>query len=487
MRGRRLLVTTLAALLALAAPQAASAHASLYDYKFPLPLWVFLLGGAFAVLASAPAAALAVRSGADWTSRSFYRFVAPLHLGVIGTVVATVLLLDGLVGGLFGSPLFVANPLTLLFWVDFWVGLGVVCALVGNVFDFVSPLSAAGRALERALAQRGVAVRRYPERLGVWPSVVLLLGWSWTELVWLHGDHPLDIAVILLLYFAAQLVAMAVFGTEVWLARGELFTVLARTFARFAPLELYVADAEHECRAERCYPAGERIGCPSCWLDAPREQRGLRRRAYGAGIRREPTLGPGGAAFVVTLLATVVFDGFRGTNLYLDFQDSINWGASTYNSIGSVTMLIVVSGFALAYIAFCALTSLREDGGLVATTQRYAPTLIPIASVYFIAHYFVYWFQLGQLSLGNFADPFEREWVPDYDVWVTVPSGVIWAVQVALIVWGHVVAVIEAHRISLTVHRRPHQALLAQSPIVVLMVAYTFAGLWILGRALSGG
>jgi prolyl-tRNA synthetase len=30
-------------------------------------------------------------------------------------------------------------------WVDFWVGLGIVTALVGNAWDFVSPLSAAGR------------------------------------------------------------------------------------------------------------------------------------------------------------------------------------------------------------------------------------------------------------------------------------------------------------------------------------------------------
>jgi hypothetical protein len=122
-------------------------------------------------------------------------------------------------------------------------------------------------------------------------------------------------------------------------------------------------------------------------------------------------------------------------------------------------MLIVVSGFALAYIAICAAASLREERSIVRTAQRYAPTLIPIAAVYFIAHYFVYWFQLGQISLGNFADPFEHEWVPDYTVWITVPAGVIWTVQVALIVWGHVVAVIEAHRVSLSVHRQPRTAL----------------------------
>lgn len=59
--------------------------------------------------------------------------------------------------------------------------------------------------------------------------------------------------------------------------------------------------------------------------------------------------------------------------------------------------------------------------------------------------------------------------------------------QVALIVWGHVVAVIEAHRVSLDMHRRPSAAFVAQTPLVLLMVAYTFAGLWVLGTSLSGG
>jgi hypothetical protein len=34
-------------------PNLGAAHVSLYNYKFPLPLWVFLTGGALGVLASA--------------------------------------------------------------------------------------------------------------------------------------------------------------------------------------------------------------------------------------------------------------------------------------------------------------------------------------------------------------------------------------------------------------------------------------------------
>jgi hypothetical protein len=82
--------------------------------------------------------------------------------------------------------------------------------------------------------------------------VVLLLAWSWTELVWTQGDRPRVIALILILYFVAQLLGMAIYGSEVWLARAELFSVHARTFARFAPLEFYVRGFEGSCRALRC-------------------------------------------------------------------------------------------------------------------------------------------------------------------------------------------------------------------------------------------
>ncbi len=139
--------------LSLIAPSAASAHAvSGIDYRFPLPIWLFALAAGVAVLASAPAAMFAVRGEHTWTGGDFYGRVSRLHLGTIGLVVFTLALADAVVGGLFGPTDFFENPVTIVVWIDFWVGLGIVSGLVGNVWDFVSPLSAAGRALERRLA-----------------------------------------------------------------------------------------------------------------------------------------------------------------------------------------------------------------------------------------------------------------------------------------------------------------------------------------------
>ena len=483
---RRLMLVAAVTGAALVAPAAASAHVANVEYKFPLPIWLYALAGGLAVLVSAPAAALAVRGRSDRTSRDFYPAVARFHLGTVGLLVASLLLIVGLLGGAFGDPIsFTANPLTLLVWVDFWVGLGLVSALVGNVWDFVSPLSWAGRALDRGFSRRGLAARHYPDWLGLWPSVLLLLGWSWAELVWSHGDRARDLLALVVAYLFLQLLAIAVFGAERGLAHGELFTVFARTLARFAPVELYVRSPEGECPAGRCAAEGERTGCPACWLAAQREDRGLRLRPYGSGVRREGALPAGGGAFVVATLATVVFDGYHSTSAYSTAVDRLfPHQPAGSEAVGTLAMIVIVAAFVLAYLVVCAVVSRYEERDPFATAARYAPALIPIAAVYFIAHYFLYWFYIGQLTPGTIADPFEREWVADYQPWSGIPGAAVWWLQVGLIVWGHVVAVLEAHRISLERHRQPRVALATQLPLVLLMVGYTFSGLWVLGQSL---
>ena len=475
--------------VSLAVPSAASAHAvSGIDYRFPLPIWLFALAAGVAVLASAPAAMFAVRSNTSWAGGDFYGSIRRLHLGTIGLVVFTLALIDVLVGGLFGPKDFFENPATIVVWVDFWVGLGIVTALVGNAWDFVSPLSAAGRALERALAFRGAGAVRYPERLGLWPATALVLLWSWMELVWDPAKEPLTLTVIILAYIALQLVAMAVFGTEVWLARGELFTVVARTLARFAPVELFVRRPAGVCRANRCVEE-ERVNCPSCWLDADPEDRGMRLRTYGSGVRREPTLGTGGGTFVLALLATVVYDGFSQTQKYVDleswFLDRSTWLAVHETLLDSLIMVAVVGAFALAFLLVVTAVSRLEATSVTDAARRYAPTLIPIAAVYFVSHYFLYLIYASQFTWAAVADPFGREWVPDATPWTGVPGSLVWYIQVALIVWGHIVAVFEAHRVSLGVHVNARRAVMAQVPLILLMVGYTFTGLWVLGQVLA--
>ena len=488
MNTRRLMVVLLVCLgAALAAPATAFAHVANIEYRFPLPVWLYGVAGAFVVLVSAPAAVLAVRREPRVGKRNLYPTVSRFFPTRVLRAVALALLVWVIVTGLMRKTIGLENPAVLIVFVDFWVGLGVVSALVGNVWDFVSPFRTIGNWLDGALARRGMEGRVYPAGLGLTPAFVQLLVFAWIELIWKDGDEPRTLGLLVLAYCIVQIVGMAVFSTEIWLSRAELFTVFARVMARTAPFEFYVR-ASDDCRAGRCYDTPERIGCISCFEDATSGDRGLRLRPYGAGILREPPLGPGGGAFVVALLATVVYDGLRGTGQYARLERRIVEAVPDLRSAeelrGTITMILVVGAFAAVYLLACSLASLFEEGGIVDVAERYAPTLIPIAAVYFIAHYILYLFYAGQLTPAVVIDPTGRDFL-EYRPWTGVPGSVVWTIQLGLIVVGHVIAVMQAHRVAQPLHRTRRGLLLAQVPLLSLMVLYTFTGLWVLGQALN--
>jgi hypothetical protein len=70
---------------------------------------------------------------------------------------------------------------------------------------------------------------------------------------------------------------------------------------------------------------------------------------------------------------------------------------------------------------------------------------------------------------------------------VIVPADWVWHSQVALILAGHVVSVYLAHARAVELFPRTRQAVLSQLPMLVLMVAFTAAGLWILSLPIASG
>jgi len=443
------------------------AHAAPISYKFPLPIWLYVLAGGAAVLLSAPAAALAVNDRAPEERSGPDLYASVRWLGTPLVVLATLLLIVALAGGLFSttdeSKEFFENPMTVLTWVDFWVGLGIVSWLVGDVWERLSPLNVAARFLDGVLARHAIQPFRYPERVAQWPAVALLLAWSWLELIWGPAKEPRTLALLVLAYILATLVGCALFGAEAWLGNVELFSVLARTLSRFSPLEL-------------------RPFVPEDWAASAVEDRHARLRLYGAGLRTDPPLPAAGGAFVLAALATVVFDGWSQTDRFGSFQqwfyDRWSYLAVHTGLLQTLSMLAVVVVFVGAYLLIT-----RGEA------RAYAPTLIPIAAVYFAAHYFAYLLIAGQATLGVVVDPFGRSWNPgglgEYDLWKGIaPAALVWWIEIVLIVGGHASGVFAAHRQAL--HRTSRsRALRAGAPLVGLMVLYTVAGLWVLAQQLK--
>ena len=96
------------------------AHAAPINYKFPLPIWLYVAAGGAAVLLSAPVAALAISEGParEWRGTDLYPLARRLRLGAAARFVVALLLAVGLIGGLFSttaqSAEFFENPITVL-------------------------------------------------------------------------------------------------------------------------------------------------------------------------------------------------------------------------------------------------------------------------------------------------------------------------------------------------------------------------------------
>lgn len=118
--------------------------------------------------------------------------------------------------------------------------------------------------------------------------------------------------------------------------------------------------------------------------------------------------------------------------------------------------------------------------------------MLPIALVYNIAHYYTLFLIQGQSLIPRLSDPFNFGWNLIGTVNYTPNVGIIgasfiWNSQVSFIILGHIAAVYLAHVIALKIFSHQKRAVISQIPMLILMVAYTVTGLWILSQPLTIG
>ena len=116
-------------------------------------------------------------------------------------------------------------------------------------------------------------------------------------------------------------------------------------------------------------------------------------------------------------------------------------------------------------------------------------TLIPIALAYLTAHYFsLFVFQEQAQFTYLLSDPLGN----GSDYFGTAGSGIdyglisatgVWYVQVAALVAGHVTALTLAHDKAIAVYKDARLAALSQRWMLLVMVAFTCLGLFLLSQS----
>jgi hypothetical protein len=428
----------------LAAPSAVLGHALSATYASRLPLAVYLAGAAATVALSfifvlvRDVRAERPTIGADGhLPPAFIRH----GLRAIGLVGWIWIVAQGLAGG--SSDAEVAS---LFLWVYGWVGVAMLCALLGPVWHFIDPFSTLhdlGAAVLRRLGVGSWDVAEYPAALGRWPAAIGFGFVIWLELV-LRAGAPV-LFIVLIGYTAFTLAMMAQFGRDTWRSSAEIFTVWFRLLGRLAPYALVDEDGR------------------------------VRRRPFATGLLETGWTRPD-VVIVALGVASILYDGLSQTQLWYDLFGLPGLAGETLLLVGFTGVIVAT---ALAVTRFV---------GVGATGAG----LLPIAVGYLIAHYLTYLLIDGQRIVVAVSDPLQQ----GLDVFGTafyepsgawLPPGLVWTVQLAAVVgghmlgaWGgHVVATLDAPRDIAAGTLRTRQI-----PLAVVMVALTTLTLWSLGQAI---
>ena len=489
----------------------AYAHGFGERYDLPVPLWLYLYGAGATVLVSFVIIGMFMRGREEgWGPRLFDLYGIPgirvllenvvtltllrmVSVGTLGLVIAT---------GFWGNPASIVNFSVAFVWVGWWVGLGYVFSLVGNLWALLNPWKVL---FEWAEGLYGVVTKgkrlglglRYPYEIGVTPAIVLFFGFAWIENVYVHAGAPTHLGIMAVFYTVVSIGGMFLFGKHTWLHYGDAFAVLYRFLSKFAVTEVRVKDANLCSKFELPCEAGD-SGCVNyhdC-LERAKGARQLNIRAPGVGLAYPEKVSTSEVVFIVLALSTVTLDGFKETEAWQSVKDAVLTGVTFYRNDLNTTLALVAFPliFVGAYLLTCKISNRvsGEGGSTWETGRAYIYSLIPIALAYNVAHFFSYLAIQGQLIVKLISDPFGWGWdlfgTADWEVQISIVSArLVWFVGVGAIVIGHVIAVYVAHVISMRRSGSRGAALRSQYPMVALMVGYTVVSLWIVAQPITAG
>ncbi len=455
-------------------PTGASAHGLVGRADLPIPEWLFVWAAILVLLVSFVVLAVVWRSprlaDSGWRPLPAYLsglITNPVTEAIAGLIGVALLILT-VWSGFAGTQVPTKNFAPTFVYVIFWVGFVPASILFGDLFKAFNPW----RAVARAASVVASSVSRsplpapipYPKTLGRWPAVAILFGFAWMELAHPGRDDPSSLAVAIVVYSVITWLAMSVYGIDRWTEKGEGFSVYFNLLSKISIWER----------------RDDRVGV----------------RPPLAGLARMDLL-PGTVPLLAVLIGSVSFDGASEGPLWTDVG---TWLADRFQSVGfggdvPITLSFSV-GLGLAILFVYGFYRIGIQGVLTVggdldarqLARRFVYSLVPIAAVYSIAHYFSFLVFQGQAvatlvsdPLGNGSDIFgTASLTVDYGV---LSATAVWYVQVAVLVTGHVCGLILAHDRALELYRESHVATRSQYWMLIVMLGFTTLGLWLLSQS----
>jgi len=443
-------------------PQATLAHGFGDRIDLPVPFRIYMLGAIATVALSFILIGILAGKKAsdaypryDLTSLRWFRSIAHPLLS-FAKVLSLFLAVLVVIGGPIGSPIPSFNITPVVVWVMFGIGLVYVSAFLGNIWPSIHPC---GVVIDfcRSLKKNPKVYATTWSPIAYWPAFAGYFLYRWVENVYPYAARPENLSLIVFWYLFITFIGMLWIGKDRWLKYCDPFAVFFTFLSFFSITEL--------------------------------DKGKLYLRPPGVGLMQITKMSTSQIIFEMIMLSGISFDGMKETSVWQTIHENIlSFGFSSMQSL-TIGMTVFLLGFVLTYFFFCWMISRISNKHHLtyAIASGFAFSLLPIAVAYELVHYLSLFLIEAQRMVYLISDPFGLRWdlfgTALYEVrydWLNYT--LLWNIQVALIVIGHIIAVYIAHMRALNIFPNRALAIRSQYPMLVLMICYTVFSLWIIGQ-----
>ena len=347
----------------------------------------------------------------------------------IGKLFGIIILFLLIAPGIFGNESSKTSVAPLILWVFLWIGVPVLGLFFGDIYSKFNPLNLFSLKSDK------------PE--SVYFACILFIGLTWFELVWRKPGNPLNIAIVLITLFVCVNLLR-------YFLKKSLIEVDPLLLLHYLYSKLKLFNSRPYFRS---------------LLD------NIGNLAKLKGIEY----------FVLLMIGTVTYDGLRETTFWYN-----QFGSRTDDMGFSTMMFLIMNLGTILFYRFACFFAIKVGGSdlkLNHVSNLFGHTMLPIAFAYHVTHYLTLLLFESQTFFYRFNDPIGIGMnilnVEEPTINYFIEPLVIWGIQVAVTLLGHMLSVVLAHDLSVKLFGH-QQSDKTQYIFLFITVALTLQALFVL-------